>query len=93
MRTISNEPICPVRTPAACDFTDRLRQLAHDVRVIELAVQAALNDNCNEGDCGAIAMACRKLESEIELLADIVLPAMSDKGKAVVAAALNGGRS
>jgi hypothetical protein len=36
-----NKPIASARTPRACDFTDRLRQLTHDVRMIELAAETA----------------------------------------------------
>ena len=47
----------------------------------------------NNEDGQAIVMACRKLISEIDELADMVLPEMSDEDKAAIAAALNGGRS
>ena len=40
------------RTPTACDFTDRMRQLTHDVRMIELAAETAEERQ-------AIVMACR----------------------------------
>jgi hypothetical protein len=35
------QPIASERNATTCDFTDRLRQLTHDVRMIELAVAAA----------------------------------------------------
>ena len=39
-----NSPLVPARTPKACDFTDRLRQLAYDVHVIELAIEGSISD-------------------------------------------------
>jgi hypothetical protein len=35
------QPIASERNATTCDFTERFRQLTHDVRVIELAVAAA----------------------------------------------------
>ena len=35
------QPIASERNATMCDFTDRLRRLTHDVRMIELAVSAA----------------------------------------------------
>ena len=34
------KPIAPERTPEAIDFTDRLRLLLYDVRIIDLATGA-----------------------------------------------------
>ncbi len=87
-----NTPLVPERTAKACDFTDRLRELTSSVRLIELAVTAGMRES-TDGDSGAIVLACRKLEAEIGELADMVLPAMTADEKAIIANALNGGRS
>jgi hypothetical protein len=72
------QPIASERTPAACDFTDRLLGLNHDVLTIELAVQSACRDGDEEGG-QAIVQQCRKLRMEIDELADMVLPALEGR--------------
>jgi len=73
LRIVDNEPIAPTRTPRACDFTDRLLGLNHDVLAIELAIETACRDGDQEGG-QAIIQQCRKLRMEIDGLADQVLP-------------------
>jgi hypothetical protein len=54
------QPIASERSATTCDFTDRLRKLTHDVRLIEMAVETA----CRSPDeQQALVMACRKLDS------------------------------
>jgi hypothetical protein len=86
-----NEPIAPARTPRACDFTDRLKGLGHDVVAIELAVTTA----CKHADpdrAEAIIQQLRKLHAEIDELAEMVLPPMTDAEKQILANALKRGR-
>ena len=62
--------------------------LTYDVHMIELAIQASARIETHASE--SMIMACRKLIGEIDELADMVLPEMTDEEKAVIAAALNG---
>ena len=88
---VDNSPLVSERTPRACDFTDRLRGLNHDVLTIELTIQTACRFGDKEGG-EAIVQQCRKLRAEIDELADMVLPEMTDEERAIIAAALEGRR-
>jgi hypothetical protein len=78
-QTTDREPIAPARSPEALDFQDRLQLLTHDVRLIELGVEA-LGEYYNgpEDNPVAIIMACRRLHGDIEAIADEVLPPMPE---------------
>ena len=66
------------RTPFTLDFADRVSSLKYDVRMIELAVDMALKD-VDDDDRTAIVMACRRLQADIDELADQVLPPLTEE--------------
>ena len=75
LQTTERKPIVSESTPEAADFTDRLGNLRYDVRMIELAVEALRpHYNGRGNDIEAIIRACRRLEADIDMLADEVLP-------------------
>lgn len=77
------KPIVSVRTPAALEFADRLRQLGVDIHLIALAVEAACKMGDDE-DGAAIVLALRKLQGQIEELADQVLPPLTREQRKVL---------
>lgn len=81
--TEGRKPLCDTRSPEACDFVDRLWLVAKEVRVIELAVAGM--EGAGDDGREAIVLACRRLEAEIESMAEEVLPEMSSTDKALVA--------
>jgi hypothetical protein len=75
LQTTERKPIVSESTPEAADFTDRFGNLRYDVRMIELAVEALRpHYNGRGNDIEAIIRACRRLEADIDMLADEVLP-------------------
>ena len=76
LQTINS--VATERTPFTLDFADRFRSLKNDVRMIELAVDMALKD-AEEDDSTAIVMACRRLQADIDELADQVLPPLTEE--------------
>jgi hypothetical protein len=80
LQTTERKPIVSESTPEAADFTDRLGNLRYDVRMIELGVEA-LRQHYNGGgnDIEAIIMACRRLEADVDMLADEILPPHSEE--------------
>jgi len=79
-------PIAAERKATTCDFTDRLHQLTHDVRLIELALEG-FAEIPSDADREAVIFACRKLAAEIDELADQVLLPESAEVKAILAEA------
>ena len=72
-----------MRTPAALEFADRLRQLKADLHLVALAVEGACKVGVHE-DGVAIAGALLKLQREVEELADQVLPPLTDEQQEMV---------
>jgi hypothetical protein len=83
------KPIASARTPEALDFADRLTLVAKEVHLIELAVNGA-EDARVDHQC--IVFALRKLAADIEELADMVLPPMSEEEKQRLDAIMKGSR-
>jgi hypothetical protein len=90
MQQSTEAPIAPARTSAALDFAERLSGVKSSVRLIELAIASALED-ANEHDRLAIVLGCRKLEAEIDELADELLPPMPKEEEERVTRILKGG--
>jgi hypothetical protein len=86
LHDVETKPIVSERTPQALDFTDQLHLLTFDVRLIELATGALRRDyNGGGNDIEAIIMACRRLEANIDVLRDKVLPPMPEEEQIRVA--------